>query len=308
VNERRSSALERPAVKLAAFTCALGVMLGGGALLGAAIGPEPSESDSTAHGVDADGPEGLTASRDGYTLALATDTFAAGDEIALAFQIIGPDGEPVTEFDVDHDKELHLIVVGRDLVDYVHVHPERDDDGTWRITLPPRAAGPYRVFADFTPSGASSLTLGTDLAVAGDFSPSAPPEASESVDVDGYTVSLDGRLVAGAASTVTFSVSDGDGPVDDLEPYLGALGHLVAIRTGDLAYLHVHPAEESTEPGGPDVEFTVEVPAPGTYRLFLDFSHGGEVHTAAFTAEARHDEHTAGVPATESTEGGHGSH
>jgi hypothetical protein len=162
------------------------------------------------------------------------------------------------------------------------------------------------MFADFTPSGGSSLTLGTDLAVAGDFAPLALPEVSESFDVDDYTVSLDGGLVAGTASTVTLSVSDDSGPVDDLEPYLGALGHLVAIRTGDLAYLHVHPSEESTEPGGPDVEFTVEVPTPGTYRLFLDFSHRGEVRTAAFTAEARRDDHAAA--ATESTEGSHGSH
>ena len=26
-----------------------------------------------------------------------------------------------------------------------------------------------------------------------------------------------------------------------MEPYLGAKGHLVALREGDLAYLHIHP-------------------------------------------------------------------
>jgi hypothetical protein len=254
-------------------------------------------------------PGGLTVSRDGYTIVLEAATFIAGDEVDLAFQVTRPDGEPVTGFDVSHDTELHLIVVSRDLVDYVHVHPERDAQGTWRITLPPRAAGSYRVFADFTPAGGSSLTLGTDIAVSGDFDPSTLPAPSDSVAVDGYTVSLDGTLVAGTASTVTLSVSDANGPIDDLEPYLGALGHLVAIRSGDLAYLHVHPAEESTAPGGPDVDFTVEVPTPGTYRLFLDFSHGGEVRTAPFTAEAQRDDHVEpGAGATESTEGGHGSH
>ena len=323
-------AFERPAVKLAAFACTLGVTLGGGALIGAAVGPEPSESPAHAHAgsettepatpttttdesMQANGaalPEGLAISRDGYSLALATSTFTAGDEIELAFTIVGPGGEPVTDFDVAHDQDLHLIVVSRDLVDYLHVHPERADDGTWSITLPPRRAGSYRVFADFTATGASSMTLGADIAVAGEYTPAALPEASELAEVDGYAVALEGELVAGTGSSVTLSVADADGPVEDLEPYLGALGHLVAIRNGDLAYLHVHPAEAAEEPGGPDIEFTVEVPTPGTYRLFLDFSHGGEVRTAALTVNAERGDHAnraAAGTAPETTTGhGHG--
>jgi hypothetical protein len=31
------------------------------------------------------------------------------------------------------------------------------------------------------------------------------------------------------------------------------------------------------------VRFAVEVPSPGDYRLFFDFSHGGTVRTASFT-------------------------
>ena len=270
---------------------------------------------ATTGSAQADGatvPEGLAISRDGYTLALASSTFTAGEEIELAFQIVGPDEEPVTDFDVAHEQELHLIVIGRDLVEYLHVHPERADDGTWNITLPPRTDGSYLVFADFVPTGACAVTLVADIAVAGEYAPAELPEASGAVEVDGYTVTLEGTLVAGTASTVTLSVADENGPVEDLEPYLGALGHLVAIRTGDLAYLHVHPADEADEPGGPDVEFTVEVPTPGVYRLFLDFSHGGEVHTAAFTVSAERSDHVGhatddSTPET-TTGGGHGDH
>ena len=78
---------------------------------------------------------------------------------------------------------------------------------------------------------------------------------------------------------------DGE-PVTDLEPYLGAYGHLVALRAGDLAYLHVHPEgapdDGVTEPG-PDVVFFAEVPSTGRYHLYLDFKHEGVVRTAAFT-------------------------
>ncbi len=68
-----------------------------------------------------------------------------------------------------------------------------------------------------------------------------PPRTSARRRVDGYTVSLKGDLAPGADSALTLSVSRGGKPVTDLDPYLGAFGHLVALRTGDLAYLHVHP-------------------------------------------------------------------
>ena len=69
-------------------------------------------------------------------------------------------------------------------------------------------------------------------------------------------------------------------PVTNLQPYLGASGHLVVLRRSDLAYLHVHPED------GAGLRFGVEVPSAGTYRLFLDFQHDGVVRTAAFTAQA----------------------
>ncbi|CAM5235457.1 hypothetical protein SVIOM74S_01565 [Streptomyces violarus] len=78
-------------------------------------------------------------------------------------------------------------------------------------------------------------------------------------------------------------------PVRNLQPYLGAYGHLVALRSGDLAYLHVHPNGEPgdgrTKPG-PEVSFTATAPSAGAYRLFLDFQHEGTVRTAAFTVHA----------------------
>jgi hypothetical protein len=89
------------------------------------------------------------------------------------------------------------------------------------------------------------------------------------------------------AKLAAFGAVLGDGqPVTDLQPYLAACGHLVALREGDLAYLHVHPEEapgDGRTPAGPEIVFTAQVPSAGTYRLFLDFRHGGRVHTAAFT-------------------------
>jgi hypothetical protein len=205
------------------------------------------------------------------------------------FRITGPDGDPVTEYDLDHDVDLHLIAVRRDLTGFQHVHPRLGEDGVWRIPLA-LDPGVWRLFADFVPSAlGEKLTLGADLAVAGQYAPAPLPPESRTAEVDGFTVVLTGALEPGGESELTLSVSRDGRPVTDLQPYLAAYGHLVVLRAGDLAYLHVHPAGEpgdvTTEPG-PAVTFFSTAPSSGTYRLYLDFKHGDAVHTAAFTVAA----------------------
>ena len=70
------------------------------------------------------------------------------------------------------------------------------------------------------------------------------------------------------------------------EPYLGAGGHLVALRDGDLAFLHVHPTEGGDEHDDA-IRFATTFPTAGKYRLFLQFQHEGRVQTVAFTQEVK---------------------
>lgn len=288
------------AAKLGTYGACLAVVFGGAFTVGDAVGG-PTQNDTPAshgaeHGADhseaepSSGPAGLSAQADGYALELLGDRTAADASAPLDFRIVGPGGTAVGDYDVEHDKELHLIVVRRDLSGYQHVHPVRADDGTWSTTLDLSAAGTYRVLADFTPAGHDrGLTLGTDLTVDGEATPIPLPAPALTARVDGYEVTLEGRLVPGETSPLTLTVSRDGEPVDDLQPYLAAYGHLVALRTGDLAYLHVHPdgaPGDGKTPAGPAITFYAEVPTADTYRLFLDFRHGDEVHTAEFTAAA----------------------
>ena len=226
-------------------------------------------------------PGGLMVSAEGHTLELADTTLPAGRAVPLRFRVLGPDGAPVTAYDVEHEKELHLIVVRRDFRGFQHVHPTRADDGTWSVDVALQP-GTWRVLADFTPTGGEGMTLGADVAVAGPFRPAAPVTEQRRDTVDGYTVTMSGELTAGSASDVTLVVRRDGQKVTDLEPYLGAYGHLVALREGDLAYLHVHPDDAGP---GPRVPFVAEVPSEGRYRLFFDFQHAGVVRTASFVVD-----------------------
>ncbi len=130
------------------------------------------------------------------------------------------------------------------------------------------------------------MTLGIDVAVAGPYDPRPLPDASGVTQIGEYTVTLVGGLVPGEASELTLTVSRNGRPVTDLEPYLAAYGHLVALRVGDLGYLHVHPEGEpgnGTTAAGPEIAFMAVAPSVGTYRLYLDFQHNGVVRTAEFT-------------------------
>ena len=288
-------------VRVVAFVMALVVAFLGARALGAVVGPVeeaepapiahegddgPHQGDSGTHGdhhaADDGGAEvgqatGLAVSEQGYTLRVL-GTPRRGADRPLRFVIEGPDGHPVTAYDEVHDKRLHLVKVRRDFAGYQHVHPTMAADGTWtaRVTLEP---GTTRLFADFTPEGGPALVLGTDVQVAGAVEPRREPGIVRTARVDGYRVTLRGELHPGEAWQLDATITHRGEPVTDLQPYLGAYGHLVALREGDLGYLHVHPLESEA---GPTIPFMVEVPSAGGYRLFLDFKHRGVVRTVGF--------------------------
>jgi hypothetical protein len=297
----------RTVVKLSAYAAALALVLSVGWAAGTAVGPVfvISAADHAGtrggHSTGHDGisgpqaarelhPAGLASTQDGYTVTSTVSVFDSGRSAEFAFRIIGPDGAPVTRFDVEHDKRMHLIVVRRDTTSYQHLHPRMDPEGTWRVPLTLPERGSYRAFADFTPAGAKATTLGLDLSAPGEFVPAEHRPTRVAQLSGGYQVNLDGDLAPGQSSTLTLTVSKNGQPVTDLQPYLDSYGHLVVLRRADLAYLHVHPEGapgDGRTSAGPQVVFSAEVPSIGDYRLFLDFQHQGTVRTAEFTLPAR---------------------
>jgi hypothetical protein len=236
------------------------------------------EDEATSGGAD-----GLAAAVDGLRLVPERAVLAPGVPQTLAFRIVDERGAPVREYDLLHEREMHAIVVSRGLSTFQHVHPELAADGTWRADLAPLAEGPHRLFADFSSEG-RRLVLGVDLTVPGDVGPGPLPEPRPSTTVDGYDVDLRApEAEAGSPALLSFTISRNGTPLKP-DPYLGALGHLVVLREGDLGYLHTHPEETASPAAGP-VDFETTFPSAGRYRAFLQFRHEGTVHTAAFTIE-----------------------
>jgi hypothetical protein len=276
--------------RLITFAGLVAALSGGAAVAGGAIDPPQRSSESAGHAAmpEDEGPHAVpglaVADDDGYRLELANREHPLGKAAPLAFRITR-DGEPLTDFTVSHEKKMHLILARRDGRGFQHLHPTMSPEGTWSTPVAIGDAGAYRVFADFETGKEDKHTLGADLAVDGpaDYQPLPEPAAVADAG-DGLTVELEGESPeAGQEAEIEFTVFKNGRPTKTAT-YLGAGGHLVALREGDLGFLHTHPAEEG-EAGGDAVHFGTEFPSTGRYRLYFQFQLDGRVHTAEFTQE-----------------------
>ncbi len=244
--------------------------------------------EGTGHGGGSHPVRGLGVAENGLRLAVLDPEWSRGATEPLRFRILDQDGEPLTRFDVTHTKRMHVIVVRRDLTGFQHLHPELAADGAWSVPLRLADPGTYRVFADFSVGG-EAITLADDLRVDGDADlRGLPAPATRALsEPGGYEVALrsggaHGGAHAGEETRLRFAIGR-DGEPASLQPYLGAGGHLVALREGDLAFLHVHPTGDAGRDGS--IEFAATFPTAGSYRLFLQFKVGGALQIAAFTEE-----------------------
>jgi hypothetical protein len=278
------------APKLAGFAATLAVLFGVGALAGGLLDPSAPGGDAEAagHGGSMSGDmkamavRGLGVAENGLRVVVDEPQLRRGRTNQLRFRIVDERGRAVRDFDVEHTKRMHLIVARRDLTGFQHLHPTMNADGTWTTPLRLSTAGSYRLFADFSHDG-KPTTLASDLRVSGtaELGPLPAPAPMATSD-GGYDVRRDSAAArAGQEAELRFTVTKNGRPVQT-EPYLGAGGHLVALREGDLAFLHVHPNED-----GASIGFEATFPTTGSYRLFLQFKVGGEVQTVAFTEEVK---------------------
>lgn len=284
----------RTPARVAAFAAALGVTFGAAALAGASLDPlrdrgaghghseSTPEAHDGVHDATAAAPSGLAVAQDGYSLAPSATALPLARPTEFAFKVLNPDGQALTDYDVAHTRRMHLIVVRRDLTGYQHLHPTLDRSGHWRVRMRLPEAGAYRAYADFSTNG-RAMTLAIDLVVAGSLRPVTLPSPRPIDSVAGYRAKLSASgTKAGRTTEMEYALSRDRVPLDGVEPYLGADGHLVALREGDMAFLHVHP-EESHTPG--TIRFGAALPSAGRYRLFLQFKHEGRVRTVAHTLE-----------------------
>jgi hypothetical protein len=194
----------------------------------------------------------------------------------------------VSSFATIHERLLHLFIIDRQLDFFRHVHPEQVSDGVFELreNIPP---GQFMVIADFLPLSGRPQMLQHAIVTPGyrgTLFPEAPnltPDGSSEKEDHGVRVRLDATtLKAGKEATLKFTLTDArrNTPVSDLEPFLGAPGHVLLVNANLTESNHVHPEEPATH--GPVITFQPMMPAAGVYKLWLQFQRRGAISTVPF--------------------------
>ncbi|MEX2416742.1 MAG: hypothetical protein WD424_11405 [Paenibacillaceae bacterium] len=240
------------------------------------------------HGIEHGGDSTIKPEEVNVVWTFAEETPKSGMEIILNIQVQDNDHKPIEYFDISHEKKLHLIVVSKDFSYFHHIHPEYIDEGLFEIKTQFPSGGAYKLFADFIPTGGEAMTKSKWIEVEGNRAPSKAfePDSNLTKSVGGkeVTLSID-QLQAGKEVILNFTIKDDKTkePINNLEQYLGAVGHVVILTEDAEQYLHVHPMEEKAT--GPDAKFATTFPQSGIYKIWGQFQHKGQVFTIPFVVK-----------------------
>ncbi len=214
----------------------------------------------------------------------------ANQDTELKIQITDDKGNPFKQFKETHEKLLHLIIVDDDLGYFNHIHPEYKGDGNFTITTRFPGGGKYKLFADFTPINGSTITKSESVNVEGKAGEhvSLMPDTKMVKQVAGKEIELQlSGTKPNQDVNLNFNIRDAQTKqgIQNLEQYLGAVGHVVIISQDANEYLHVHPLEEKAK--GPDAKFGTSFPKSVVYKIWGQFQHQGEVFTVPFTVDIK---------------------
>jgi hypothetical protein len=229
--------------------------------------------------------------------------------VTVSFTVKLPSGKPLTQYRTGPGPHtgVHLIIVRDDLGYIIHEHPPVGPNGLLRQTVTFQAPGPYHVLVDVypqLPGTAPNFQLTQTIHVTGPYHPQALPAFKADQVVDGYHFAMQGhpRLHAIQAQFMHVDVTDPAGRPVTFTPWFGALAHAIFFREGTLDYFHTHICApnapncgtlagvrasavtgHSSAPG--KLTIGTLLPAPGTWRLFLQMKLAGKIVTAPFTLE-----------------------
>jgi hypothetical protein len=218
---------------------------------------------------------------------------ADGGASHLRLAVRDPESDAVVASFIDvHERPFHLFVISRDLAQFAHVHPTQGADGSFELDHA-LAPGMYLLIADFLPAGGTSQLVHRMVATPGyngplfDAPPTIEPGPAEQV-AGGVRIRMTVESPAPRRPLpIRFEIADAvrGTPVTDLEPFLGAAGHLLIVDDRLTTAIHGHPEEAGT--AGSSVTFAPVLPGYGRYKVWVQVQRRGEVITAPFVIDVR---------------------
>jgi hypothetical protein len=191
------------------------------------------------------------------------------------------EGTPIKDLEVNHEKLIHLILVDEHLDQYFHLHPDQLGDGEFEVAKN-LEEGNYKAFVDIKPNGLDYVVQPIAFSVGNSDSEhthgdALKPDSELKQTIDNKTTVLNmSSQEAGKTVTLSFDLDE-----TDLEPYLGAMGHVVILDEAAGEYLHVHPVDHENP------IFETQFEEPGVYKIWAEFKQGGNVRAFPFVVEIK---------------------
>lgn len=244
-----------------------------------------------------------------YTATVVTsEPVTAGRPVTMDFQISYADSKkPVTEFEVIHERLVHLLMTTEDMSWFEHQHPVRTGDGRFRLTWTFPRPGKHRLYLDFTPADGDNQVLPLSLTVGGgaETTRALTPDVKRAKQIGDlrFELKIQGEpFRMEKPLLITYVIRDNRGrAVRDLQPFIGAMGHLLAISQDGKEVIHTHSLQTVSQPAmrgerepfrvtpamvtdtGPAQSFKLTVPTGGLYKTWAQFARHGKVYTVPFT-------------------------
>jgi plastocyanin len=231
-------------------------------------------------------------------------------------------GRAVRFLEKVHQQPVHLIVVSKDLAEFDHIHPEPVPGDAFSVTHTFTRAGEYWLYADYTAPGEPPSVARFSVAVTG--GPRKPVmlhiDTEYTKTVEGIQVAFTApqRLDAGRDLPLAFTLTDAANhqPIADLDPWLGAWGHIMIVGGNGESFIHAHPLESAgTEtsllphthaapvsgPSPSTIRTVTGFRSAGIYKLWFQFQRHGRLITVPWVIRvwesARPALKTAALPA-----------
>jgi hypothetical protein len=225
----------------------------------------------------------------------SAETFAPGKAQTVTLMLTdAKTGAPIglNELEIAHTKKLHLLIIDESLTDYQHIHPVPGaKPGEWVFDFAPKFARTYRVWTDTKRNGADQEYVFGDLPAGSQKAPAPAAKPIVLAELDGlkFSLSFDGPVKAGEGVMGSVAVVDAKSgkPFTQLQPIMGAFGHVVAFSRDWGSIEHVHPLGDEptkdTDRSGPVIGFHMEPQNAGVLKIFVQILGGGKETIVPFT-------------------------
>ncbi len=186
----------------------------------------------------------------------------------------------LTEQDLaeSHTKKLHFITYDSSLKEFSHVHPAFDGH-FWKVELNLPVNGKYVVWNQGTLLDGTEFSSVIQASIIDGLpeNPILPLEDLRKAS-DGQTEFelAKTKIRAGKMVMLNFKVIRSDGATPIMEPYLGALAHVIATPSNGTELIHVHPMQGNATNTG---MFHATFPKEGAYKLWVQFIEHAELKT-----------------------------